>query len=239
MNAMRETVPTTNPNMTIGRTLVRLAGVGVALAAGVTLASDDVLTKDLHVSQVPMLLIVDHVCAPELDCDAPLADPGLDSDAANADADKAMVPTLQVEATVDRGERGVYKAGEVVQLSVEVSEDAYLWIYDTGTSGKVHRIFPNRFDEDNFVRAGAPVSIPGADAEYELEVSHPRGRELLTVIATKSDSPLVDHLIDPAPTSGTPFAALGMAASVAKDISVSLRDNHAVWARDIAIFQVD
>ena len=234
---MRKTVPKTNQNMTIGRTLARLAGAGVALAASVTLASDDVLTKDLHVSQVPMLLMVDRVCAPEQGCDDLPADRALDSDVVNAEASQAVVPTLQVEATVDRG---VYKAGEAVQLSVKVSEDAYLWIFDTGTSGKVHRIFPNRIDKDNFVRGGASVSIPSVDAEYKFEVSHPRGRELLTIIATKSDSPLVvDHLVDPGHTSGTPFAALGMAASVAKDLSVSLRDNHTEWARDIAIFQID
>ncbi len=221
--------PTTLPRTSIGHALAWLAGAGGAFAAVVVLAGDAAVTKDLHVSQVPMLIV---------ESESQFAGDEVDFDFIDAAVYQAAAATLEVNATVDRGDGGTYAAGESVRLSVEVSEDAYVWVYDTGTSGNVHRIFPNSFDKDNFVRADAPVFIPSAGADYEFKVSHPRGRELLTVIATKDASPLVDHLVDPA-RSGMPFAALGMAASVAKDISISLRDDHKVWARDVAFIQID
>ena len=149
---------------------------------------------------------------------------------------------LSVKASVDRGDDGVYRAGENVTLDVKVSEDAYVWVYDTGTSGKVHQIFPNRLETNNFVRAGAPATIPGADADYDFQVSHPRGRELLTVIATTSDRPLAAHLVEEAVPGGSasPYLALaGNAASVAKDLSISLREEHPNWVKAEATIRIE
>ena len=191
------------------RALAGAAGTCV-LAAAAALAGDDAsITKDLHISQAPMVTNI--------------------------------VPTssgpgeagLSVFASADRGDGGAYKDGDKVRLSVEVSEDAYVWVYDTGTSGKVHQIFPNRFEEDNRARAGEAVSIPGPEANYDFQVSRPQGRELITVIATTSDRPLAPQLLQTEVSGGDgPFLALvGDAASVAKDLSISLREDHPVWTK--------
>ena len=145
---------------------------------------------------------------------------------------------LAVSATVDRSDR-TYRHGDNLVLRVETTEDAYVWVLDTGTSGKVHQIFPNRHQRDNLVRAGTPVEIPGADAKYQFAVSHPKGMELITVIASRNDTPLTQDLVDNAVAAG-PFLALrGNAASVAKDISVALREKHPVWTRDQQVIRVE
>ena len=146
---------------------------------------------------------------------------------------------LAVSASVDR-EDNTYAAGDTVTLAVDVTEDAFVWVFDTGTSGKVHRIYPNEFDESNFVRAGQPVLIPGPDANYDFQVSRPAGLELLTVIASKNSAALAADLVADVSIPGIPFVALrGDAASVAKDISVSLRKEHPVWASDMAVIRVE
>lgn len=182
-------------------------------AAGAWAQSDDSVTKDLDIRQVPMV--------EEIASAAPAASEG-SADAAHG---------LQVSAALDRPDR-LYKHGDSLVLTLETSEDAYVWVFDTGTSGKVHQIFPNRYAEDNFVRGGMPVAIPGADAKYDLAVSHPRGAELVTVIASRENVPPARNLIDDGVAAG-PFLALrGTASSVAKDLSVSLREDHRAWATD-------
>ena len=93
-------------------------------------------------------------------------------------------------------------------MTVETSEDAYIWVFDTGTSGRVHQIFPNKYEEDNFVRAGQSVTLPEADAEYQYIASEPEGVELLTVIASRDNGSLTQELIDMETLAG-PFWGIG------------------------------
>jgi hypothetical protein len=162
--------------------------------------------KDLDIRQVPMA---------ELTL-TPLSKPSSSSSA------------LAVKTAVDRPDAR-YGHGDRLVLTVEVTEDAYVWVFDTGTSGKVHLVFPNKYVSDNFVRAGSPIAIPSQEADYELLVSHPAGVELLTVIASKDGTPLALDLIDQETQAG-PFLALrGDAVTVAKDLSISLKKAHPSW----------
>ena len=124
-------------------------------------------------------------------------------------------------------------------ITVEVSEDAYVWVFDTGTSGKVHQVYPNRYESDNFVLADNPVAIPRQGADYQFVVSHPKGAELLTVIASKDSAPLAQDLIDQETQAG-PFLALrGDAASVAKDLSISLKKAHSHWVGQHQVIHIE
>ena len=131
---------------------------------------------------------------------------------------------LNITTKLDRTD-GIYKPGEELKLTVETSEDAYIWVFDTGTSGHVHQIFPNKYEEDNFVRAGQSVTLPEADAEYQYIASEPEGVELLTVIASRDNSPLTQDLIDKETLAG-PFWALGNADSFSKDLIFVIKRDH-------------
>ena len=173
-------------------------------------ATEPAMVKDLHISQRAMLEI-----KPE----------------------PAARTALAVNATLDKPD-AVYKKGDSVVLKVQTTEDAYIWVLDTGTSGKVHQIFPNRYAKNNLIKAGEPVTIPGDGARYQLAVDHPRGAELLTVVASRENIPLTRALVDDAVSPG-PFRALrGNATSVAKDLSIALKKQTAPWARDQVIFHI-
>ena len=160
--------------------------------------------KDLDIRQVPMAKL----------------------EAAPVSAQTTAGTELVVNTAVDRADAR-YRHGDTLTLTVDVTEDAYVWVFDTGTSGKVHQIFPNRYESDNFVRAGKAVSIPPAGSEYQLLVSHPKGVELLTVIASKDNIPMTRDLVDQSTEAG-PFLALrGDAVSVAKDLNITLKEKPA------------
>ena len=145
---------------------------------------------------------------------------------------------LAVDADVDRTNR-VYTHGDNVVLTVRATEDSYIWIFDTGTSGKVHQLFPNRFQQDNFLTTGSTLSIPPAEAGYALTAAHPPGRELITVVATKENAPLTPDLVDWDTDIG-PFLALrGTADTVAKDLAITLRKQEASWAKDQVVIMIE
>ena len=89
---------------------------------------------------------------------------------------------IVVNTAVDRSDAR-YRHGDSLTLSVDVNEDVYVWVFDTGTSG-VHQIFPNRHDADNFVQADRHCK--GADTSSS---SRTRGGRALT-IASKDSNPL-------------------------------------------------
>ena len=144
---------------------------------------------------------------------------------------------MSVSATVDRSSR-VYQKGDNVVLTVRTTEDSYIWVFDTGTSGKVHQIYPNKFDKKNFLAAGKTLNIPPAGSKYQLAVSPPSGAELITVVASKENKPLTPDLIDLNSNAG-PFRALrGTAESVAKDLSITLRKQKQDWTTDQVVIRI-
>ena len=141
----------------------------------------------------------------------------------------AAASGLAVEAALDRVD-GRYEQGDRLTLTIDTSEDSYIWVFDTGTSGKVHQLFPNRYEDDNFVRAGAPLTLPQAESDYDIVVSHPPGAELLTVVASRDSAPPAPGAIDRETAAGPFFALRESAVSVAKDLSISLRERPSDYA---------
>lgn len=92
------------------------------------------------------------------------------------------VPTdLQVRVWVDKdpGKTGnpVYQPGERIQVSVQVNQDAYVYIFSVKANGEIGLILPNAFDQNNLLRAGETRTYPPATgARYVLEVAGPEGQ---------------------------------------------------------------
>lgn len=143
---------------------------------------------------------------------------------------------LKVTAWVDHPDK-TYVFGERVALNVKTDQDAYVTVLDVGTSGKVHIIFPNRFQRDNRVAAGQVVQIPDPRASFAFQVQGPAGAELIKVIATQGQQPLfADDSAEPA----GPYQALkALAPAVAKDLTVTLRERHGDrWAEYEEVIRV-
>ena len=75
---------------------------------------------------------------------------------AAASAGKEM--KLSVQLTKTR-----YKTGEPIELTLSMPQTAYVYCFvQSPTSGKIQRIFPNRFMRDPRVEANTPLVLPGA-----------------------------------------------------------------------------
>jgi len=90
------------------------------------------------------------------------------------------VSGLSVRIWVDKG---AYTVGERIQVHFEVSEDAYVYVYNIDAAGEVRLIFPNYWSRNNYVSAGEHA-IPDSSA-YRLTVVEPTGTEYLQAIAAK------------------------------------------------------
>ncbi len=80
-----------------------------------------------------------------------------------------------------------YQVGEPVTFYFYAERDGYLNLVDFGTSDKVHVIFPNRLQRDNFVKGGEVVKIPvKQEDEFRFRVKGPEGVEVVkAVFSTK------------------------------------------------------
>jgi hypothetical protein len=59
--------------------------------------------------------------------------------------------------------KGQYREGEPIELTVTTAADAYVYCYvQSPDTGKIQRIFPNRFTRDPHVSANTPLALPGA-----------------------------------------------------------------------------
>jgi curli biogenesis system outer membrane secretion channel CsgG len=66
-----------------------------------------------------------------------------------------------IELTVDVSKTR-YRRGEAVELSVSTSQAAYVYCYvQSPTTGKIQRIFPNRFAREPRIEAKTPLVLPG------------------------------------------------------------------------------
>ncbi len=78
-------------------------------------------------------------------------------------------------------DRTEYRDGESVRIYFRVTRDAYVYLFDRDTRGTSRQIFPNYYDQENYLRAGVTYSIP--DNHYSLVVEGPPGREELDAVA--------------------------------------------------------
>ncbi len=101
------------------------------------------------------------------------------------------VPTdLQVRVWVnkDPAKTGnpVYQIGERIQVSVQVNQEAYVYIFSVKSTGEIGLILPNAFDQNNLLRAGETRTFPPATgARYSLDVGGPEGQDRVLAVASR------------------------------------------------------
>jgi uncharacterized protein DUF4384 len=114
-----------------------------------------------------------------------------------------------------RPEKAVYWIGGAVRVAVGVERDCDLTLVDAGTRGEAVRLFPNRFQQDNAIRAGQTVIIPPQGAAFEMTAQGPAGVEgLLATCRTSAASPATL-------AAGSSFAVVGDLASVTRDLAAT------------------
>ena len=90
---------------------------------------------------------------------------------------------LTVQVTKTR-----YRPGDPVELSVSASQAAYVYCYvQSPSSGKIQRIFPNRFARDPRIEANTPLSIPGEQGFKVAAGGEGAKQQVLGCLATERE----------------------------------------------------
>jgi TolB-like protein len=89
--------------------------------------------------------------------------------------------SFNVKVWTDKEE---YQIGEKIVFSVESEKSGYLTLLDVDPNGNINVLFPNKFHQDNFIRAGVTYNVPSKDYKFALDVRGPSGLERVKAIIT-------------------------------------------------------
>ncbi len=154
---------------------------------------------------------------------------------------KILAPTpvaIPVRAAFElkiRPEQMIYRIGDRVRLFASAARDCHLTLLDVGTSGVVRILFPNRFQQDNMIRAGQTVMIPGDLATVDYKAEGPSGVEAVIGVCRTDNQPIYTGQYNFQQYVYQPW---GDSAAVAKDLAVVLRQPSLVIAHTAATFLV-
>ncbi|MBA7710790.1 hypothetical protein ES703_119737 [subsurface metagenome] len=95
------------------------------------------------------------------------------------------VGAFELSVWPDKGEGAVYREGEKVIFHFRANKDCYVYLYHMDSSGMVNVIFPNGYNEENFIKANRTYSIPSSLMNFDFIVVPPFGSEMIKAIATQ------------------------------------------------------
>ena len=84
--------------------------------------------------------------------------------------------------------------GDLVTVKVDADHDCYLTVISVDAAGVATVLFPNDFEPDNLISTGKPVSIPPADAPFQLRFKSEGSETLLARCSTSATPPIgIEH----------------------------------------------
>jgi len=96
----------------------------------------------------------------------------------NGDAARNVKISLSVDKTQ-------VQPGDDITLTFRANQECYLTIMDVGTSGRIIRLWPNKYSgTNNRVSADTPMAFPGQGAQFRYKIAGPEGMERIIAYAT-------------------------------------------------------
>ena len=148
--------------------------------------------------------------------------------------------SLSVNVSVDRaGGNPVYNIGDSIRVNVQVSDDAYVYLFSVHADGQIDQILPNRLSGGSqFLRANETRSFPPAGGAYTLSVDGPSGQDKVLAVASKRQ---LDTSEIASFRGNQPFATSSIQGqdNLARALSIVVQPVPASdWVTDVAYFQV-
>ena len=172
-----------------------LAGAGLDIAIRLGRRLDQgtkVVPRDVIESQYKDLLT--HVT------DLELVDlSSLTAKAAPAPIPKTTPPAVAGE-TFDLSlvsDRSAYAVNDLPVFTITPAQDCFLTILDVDGNGTATVLYPNKFQQENHLRAGQDFKFPGDDAPYQFRFADP-GTETVTASCSLQNHPVDGIKLDKA-----------------------------------------
>lgn len=97
---------------------------------------------------------------------------------------------LQLRVWVDKDPNKVgnpvYQFGENIQISVQVSQTAYVYLFSVRATGEISGILPNAYEQNNLLEAGEVRTFPDPYANYTFKISPPAGQDRVLAVASRN-----------------------------------------------------
>jgi Domain of unknown function (DUF4384)/PEGA domain len=96
---------------------------------------------------------------------------------------------LKVSVALNKaGANPLYLEGENLKISVNVNQDAYVYVFNIQSTGAITVLLPNGFPggQQPFLRAGETRTFPGSGDKYQLNIQAPFGQEKIFALASKN-----------------------------------------------------
>jgi hypothetical protein len=94
--------------------------------------------------------------------------------------------------TSKTAEGDVYNIGDKIEFAFTSDRDCYLTLLNFTPSGRIYVLFPNKWVEDNFVKAGETVFVPAQGQKFSMKLGGPAGTDIVKAIATNMPTKIVD-----------------------------------------------
>ncbi len=153
-------------------------------------------------------------------------------------------PSFEVDVSVNKDPSGQatpsYQPGEAITISVSVTQDSYVYLFNVRSNGEVTQILPNELDDfgrSNFLRAGETKTFPPSNANYRFTVDRPLGLDKVIAVASRnplSTRELVSFEADPNFASRT-YSGDDFTRQLSIVIEPIAPEN---WVTDTALFYV-
>lgn len=129
-----------------------------------------------------------------------------------------------------------FAVGDEIKFTFSADRDCYLTLLDIGTSGKVHKLFPNKWHESNKVEKDKSYAIPPDGSNFVFKVQGPVGKEYVKAIATLKP---IEKLEGAVAISKGAFSEIKDAGLVLKDIGMELaQQDTKTWAETTISFDI-
>jgi hypothetical protein len=90
--------------------------------------------------------------------------------------------SFDIQISINKGNGANYMPGENMSLTFRTNKDAYVVLYDIQPNGAVSIIFPNRYDQDNYVRGNTTYYLPRQG--YNFTIDNIPGTEYIQAVAS-------------------------------------------------------
>jgi len=86
-----------------------------------------------------------------------------------------------------------YRANDLPIFTVKASSDCQLTLINVDSSGRATVIFPNKYQQDNAIKASKEFRFPGPDAPFQFRLKDTGKEKLIAECATKQDGERIQH----------------------------------------------
>ncbi len=109
---------------------------------------------------------------------------------------------FRVRIWVDRGEGSIYRDGDTMLVYVWADRDCYIKVFYISTQGEITLIFPNQYQQDNFLPGGIARTLGGEESPFAFVASAPYGSEVLKIVAQSKQFSDIEEIIQGQWTKG-------------------------------------